>query len=291
MIDTRISYFIEVIETGSFSAAARKLYLSQPALSKGITALEDEINIQLLDRSGYRPVLTQAGKEYYDGVKALIKGYDALLESIQNSYQKKLKIAFTGLFENRHVVKVINSLEKEFKSVELSFVECSFEDSLMKLLNGEVEISFGIESTFKYNENIHYDVLFKNDICVICSFEHPFSNTSAVTVEQLKHEKFILLSKKFGNNFYRDFMDACKADQFKPHVIKEVDSFDELVLEVSIGNGIAIVSKDVVRSTEVKVIDLLNSHHSSNYVVAYLKNDDNFLQKYVNEIKKVFSTL
>ena len=60
MLEQRVMYFITVIEEGSFSAAARKLYLSQPALSKQISVLEKELNIQLLDRSGYRPVLTKA---------------------------------------------------------------------------------------------------------------------------------------------------------------------------------------------------------------------------------------
>lgn len=291
MLDHKIIYFMKVIEEGSFSAAARTLYLSQPALSKQITLLEEELNIKLLDRSHYRPVLTQAGEFYYQGVKDLAIKYDDLVNALHQTYQKHIKIAFTGLFENREAIQALRSFEKEFQSMNLSLVQCRFDDSLHKLLNKEVDISFGIESTFRYNQQIQYDILFQNDICVICSYDHPFSTLSKIDIQQLKSEKMIILSKKFGKTFYKDFMDSCKADHFKPHIYKEVDSFDELVSEVSIGNGIAIVSKDVVRTTDVKVIDLINSHHSSQYVVAYLKHDDPVFNALIDKIKHYFITL
>lgn len=92
MLEQRVMYFITVIEEGSFSAAARKLYLSQPALSKQISVLEKELNIQLLDRSGYRPVLTKAGTIYYEKVKELKKQYDELLDYIILVLNPRLKM-------------------------------------------------------------------------------------------------------------------------------------------------------------------------------------------------------
>lgn len=64
MLDKKIEYFIIAAEEGLFSAAARKLYLSQANLSKQITQLEIEMGVTLFDRDGYRPILTDAG-EYF----------------------------------------------------------------------------------------------------------------------------------------------------------------------------------------------------------------------------------
>ena len=65
ILDKRIHYFLTVVEKGSFTAAARELYLTQPALSKQIANLERESGIPLFDRSGYKPVLTAKGRIFH----------------------------------------------------------------------------------------------------------------------------------------------------------------------------------------------------------------------------------
>ena len=61
MLDKKVRFFLKVADTGSFSAAARALYITQPALSKQMTRLEEEIGVRLFDRSGYRAELTEEG--------------------------------------------------------------------------------------------------------------------------------------------------------------------------------------------------------------------------------------
>lgn len=291
MLDLKNQYFIAVMEEGSFSAAAKKCYVSQPALSKQIQLLEGELNIQLLDRSYYRPKATEAGLVYYQKLKQILKEYEDMLEEIAHLDKKKIQIAFTGIVENSRAVQALRALQNEITSLKLSFVKCDFQDSLEKLLHHEVDLSFGIETTFFAQENVCFEVLFPQEICVICSFDHPFSHLSSMTVDQIKKENIIILSQKFGEKFYKRFFESCRLDQFKPHVVKEVDSFDELVFEVSIGNGIAIVSKDVVRSSDVHMIDLKDSHHESDYGVAYLRDADDGIIQLVHEIKHYFETL
>lgn len=283
MLDNKIKYFIYVVEEGSLSAAARKLYLSQPALSKQIRQLEKELGIQLLDRSGYKPVLTKSGEKFYRGIKNIEKEYDELLDLIYKE-EHIIKIGFTGVSENRKSINVIHAIKNEFRNLNFNLLECNFEESLNRLLSKEIDISFGIESTFKYNQNIEYFELFKHEMCIICSFDHKLTNYEEVSIEQLREEKFILLSKKFGKYFYKDFIESCREDKFKPRVAKEVDSFDELIFEVAIGSGIAIVSNDVVKDSDVKKIKLINSHHTNKYVVACLKESNDFVKDIVSEI-------
>ena len=156
-------------------------------------------------------------------------------------------------------------------------------------MEGQVDISFGVESNFRKHPEVKYDVLYTYDICVICSFDHPFAELEYVTPEQLGKQDMVVLSRKNGVDFYNDFMEACKLDGYIPRVRKEVDTFDELVFEVSIGSGVAVVSKDVVRESEVKVIDFKDTHHASKYVIATLKkNDDSVVEAVVAEVKKYF---
>ncbi|MCD7809198.1 MAG: LysR family transcriptional regulator [Erysipelotrichaceae bacterium] len=290
MLDKKVIYFMSVVEEKSFSAAAKKLYLSQPNLSKQVTLLEKELNVTLFDRTGYRPVLTRAGEIYYNECKKLQHQIDDLNKHIQQVDTYEIKIGFTGLYQNRKIINAINEYKKGYPNIKISFDQYNFGDVAKSLINHATNISFGIESSFKYYQPIKYHVLYDYEICVICSFDHPLSKYDEIEVEQLQNEEFIILSQKYGYQFYQDFMDACKQDGLNLKIKKEVESFDSLVFDVSIGEGIAIVSSEVVRQGEVKVIPLKNSHHHSRYVIAYLdKPQDQPIQNLINSIFNYFN--
>lgn len=290
MLDKKVIYFMKVVEEKSFSAAAKKLYLSQPNLSKQVTLLEKELNVTLFDRSGYRPTLTRAGEIYYNECKKLQQQIDELNKRIQQVDTYEIKIGFTGLYQNRKIINAINEYKKDNPHIKISLDQYNFEDIAKSLINQKTQISFGIESSFKYYQPIKYHVLYDYEMCVICSFDHLLSKYDEIEVEQLQNEEFIVLSQNYGYQFYQDFMEACKQDDLNLKIKKEVDSFDSLVFDVSIGEGIAIVSSDVVREGEVKIIPLKNSHHHSQYVIAYLdKPQDQQVQNLINSIFNYFN--
>lgn len=268
ILDRRIAYFLQVAESGSFSAAARKLYLSQPALSKQISQLERELHVQLFDRSGYRPVLTEAGAYLYREATDLKDREDEILDRLAGWSRRTVRIGFTGSFENRSVLQAAQNIKRGDDRLELEFVKCTFEESLQRLLAGEVDLALGIDATFRYVQGVDCATLFSYRLCVICSFDHPLASRKTVTPEQIRDEDFIMLSKAFGTQYRKEFMRACQLDGFTPRICKEVDTFDELTFSVSIGEGIAIVSDDVVRPTEVHMAELQGSHHASSYAVA-----------------------
>lgn len=289
MLDKKIVYFLTVAEEGSFSAAARKLIMSQPALSQQISLLEEEFCVTLFDRSGYRPVLTEAGRKFYQGCISIKNQCDQLKMDMTGFLNENIRIGFTGLYENKELLDIMNCFKEKNPRISISFLKNTFEGCVQGLLDNELDVSFGIDSDFKHQDALAYEKLFPFEICVICSHNHPLAQKREVDIQKLKNEDFIILSKKFGSQYYKAFMRAFKADGFSPRVKKEVNLFDELVFSVSIGEGIAIVAKRVVRENEVEVIKLLNSSHHSNYVVAWRKDVVNpMIQKLVAETKHYF---
>lgn len=292
MLDKKIEYFILVVQEGSFSAAARKLYLSQSNLSKQILQLETNLGVSLFDRTGYKPVLTDAGSFYYLECLKMQRLVSEVLEKVEEYQAKPINIGFTGAFENREILEAINKFRENVDDSIISLNRFNFEGCVNALLSGVIDVSFGLESTFKRYKEIKYDILHAYDICLICAHNHPFAKLKNVSASQLKEEEFIILSKTFSKDFYHDFMDACKQDGFKPKIKKEVDSFDELVFSVSIGEGIAIAGRSVVRENEVKAVHIEGTHHVSNFVIAYLDHAKNVnIEKFVKTMQEYFETL
>ena len=290
MLDRKIDYFIEVVEKGSFSSAARSFLLSQSAISQQITLLENELNIQLFDRTGYKPQLTPAGKIFYEGCIKLKEESEELLRSIHEEHQKII-IGLTQLQHNKPIIHIINKFKYDHPNVEFDLVEGTFEETYTNLSQSKTDVAFGLESDFKHDPSIHYTSLFKYQMGVVCSLNHPFSHKTEITIEELKNESFIVMSKKVGRTFYKDFLNACRQDGYKPHIVKEVDSFEDFIIQVSLGRGIGICSMNVINNALAKAIPISKTHHHNDYVIAYKENVSSICQQFIDETIRYFETL
>ena len=285
-----IYYFMAVVEEGSFSKAAKKYYLSQSAISQQITQLENEIGVILFDRSGYKPKLTNQGKVFYEGCLKLQRETNELLETIQQEHIK-IRIGLTQLEQNKHLIKIINQFKNHYKNVEFDLIEGTFEETNTNLLQGKTDLAFGLESDFKSDERIEYKPLFHYTMCLMCSLNNPLASKNEICVEDLKNQNYICLSKKMGRNFYKDFIQAFKLDGIKPKIIKEVDTFEQLTIDVSLDKGVALVSKEVINENIAKAIPIINTHHHNDYVIAYHKDYSEIEQRFIKEAIRYFETL
>lgn len=291
MLDKKVLYFMRVVECGSFSGAARELFLSQSAISQQITLLEDEVGIALFDRSGYKPILTEGGRHFYDECRRIQAECSELIESLKEG-EEKIRIGFTGIYENRKIIKLVNEFRQTATTCNIELIDGSFDECVMRLNSGELGVAFGPECEFRGEKGIAYKKLYEYDICVICSFSHPLADRQLLIVDDIKNETYILLSKKFGKQLYKNEMQAFMQDGYTPKIKQTVDSFEKLILLVSIGEGISITCKEVVRESEVRVIDLEGTHHKSSYVVAW--NEQNFsegIRQFIDKTEQYFKTL
>lgn len=191
MLDKKIIYFLTVAQEGSFSAAARKLIMSQPALSQQIALLEEELSVTLFDRQGYRPVLTEVGREFYNECLLIKKHCDEVRQRMLEHSHENIRIGFTGSFENKELISLVQRFRTIYPTVTISFSKTTFGGCVEGLLKKELDVSFGIDSDFKGQEELICEKLFPFQICVICSHDHPLASKETVDIQELKNENFI----------------------------------------------------------------------------------------------------
>ena len=146
MLDKKIEYFMCTVQEGSFSAAARKLLLSQPALSQQISLLEQSLGVQLFDREGYRPVLTRPGRMFYEGCMKIWKQCEALELTVRDAENRVIRIGFTGANTNRELFELVRMFKHTHPNVSFTFLESSVNGCAAKLLRHDIDLSFGIDS-------------------------------------------------------------------------------------------------------------------------------------------------
>ena len=140
-----LRYFIAVAEWKGFSHAARKLYISQSAISEQIGDLESEIGVQLLLRNRRQVALTDAGQVFLEEAKKVLTAADHAIESAQRTIRGQVGNLRIGFFTNGIGV-FFSSLIREFRKthpdVKLSLFEMSARLQMEALVNNEIDIAF-----------------------------------------------------------------------------------------------------------------------------------------------------
>ena len=104
--------------------------------------------------------------------------------------------------------------------------------------------------------------------------------------KDIKDEPLIILSKKQGEDYYHDYMEAFRLDGVVPYIKKEVDDLNEYIMAISLGEGIGLSAMEVINENDqVVAIPLKESHHHADYAVGY--HQDNVKSSVKNFIRYV----
>ena len=133
-----------VVETGSFRSASETLRKAQSAVSYAIKNLEADLNIQIFDRSSYRPVLTEQGKAIFNKCKMVLSQVEDLSqlgEHLSRGRESEVRLAVNGICKFDNVIKVIHKFSKKNPSVRVLLSVENLGGSIEQLLLGNVDIA------------------------------------------------------------------------------------------------------------------------------------------------------
>ncbi|MFR9071173.1 MAG: LysR family transcriptional regulator, partial [Paraclostridium sp.] len=122
----KIEYFLAAVEYGSFTQAAKNCNISQTAISQQIQSIENELGIQLFDRSEYRAKLTFAGKKFCRRCKHIINDYYNAVEeikSLENGYSGNINIGISGIIEKSFLQKILQSYSQNNPNINIELKE------------------------------------------------------------------------------------------------------------------------------------------------------------------------
>lgn len=133
--------FVRVVETGSFSRAARDLGVTQPTVTRHVAALERHLGVRLLNRNTRRLSVTEPGRTYYERGKSLLELFEetqSLAGGRQAPLQGRIRIGTSVAFGRRIVTPLILGFMREYPRVE---VDLSFEDTYVDLVDRGLDVA------------------------------------------------------------------------------------------------------------------------------------------------------
>ena len=177
--------FVNVVETGSFSQAAKKMFLSPQALIQKIARMEQELGFDLLVRSSKGVYMSAAGRLFYQSAKRILAEYQSGVERArcQANQASSLRISLPEGVNPSFLLSVCQMFSREYPDVLLSYERLSRQDTVKALLKGNLDIGAQIRS---HEETPYYSVeLFPvSHFCLVLP-DSPLAQKSCVSLEDL----------------------------------------------------------------------------------------------------------
>ena len=179
--------FIQVAETQSFSAAAEKLFLTQPAVSKRITSLEASLEHRLFDRLGRRVELTEAGHALLPKAIAIINEIEDTSRSIRElagGVSGSLRVTTSHYIGVYHLPPVLRSFVSAHPEVKLHFEFLDSEKAYQKVLAGDCEIAV-VTLAAAPVPLVNSHQIWTDALDFVVANDHPLSGASGVSLQEL----------------------------------------------------------------------------------------------------------
>lgn len=247
-----------VAQTGSFSQAAKDLFISQSTLSQQIQQLENEVGVKLLERNTRKVTLSEYGQEFLPYAKNLIYDAEACLGSImdvRNMATGKLVIGVTYTFSSV-MVDVLKEFIRDYPGIRLSIRTALMEELMDMLERNEIDLALSYDPGHKY-DNIESTELFRSGICVIARDTHPLAQKVSISLEELSRLKLAL---PVSGMQARDKFDSVLAEKgIKMNIAVEVNDMQILQKLVRDTELVTVFSRNAIKnSVGLKALEIEN---------------------------------
>jgi len=270
-----LKVFCDLVETQSFTKAAKINGVTQSAVSQQVSALEERFASKLVERSKKNFRLTQEGEVVYEYSKQILQTHDALqskLQEIEDVVSGNIRIATVYSLGLHVLPPCVKRFLKSYPSVNVH-VEYRRADQVYESVLGNV-VDLGLVAYPVRDPKLEIVPLRKDRLALICHPQHPLAKRKTVKIEVLKGQKFI--------NFERDLPTRKALDKlFKDHrvtvdQVMELDNIETLKRAVEIDSGVAIAPQETVRqevaTQTLAVVQLEGDEFVRPLAVFYKKN-------------------
>src|SRR6266478_4574257 len=240
-----LRYFLAVGEALNFTRAATQLRVAQPALSRQVQDLEDEIGVDLLRRSPRGVTLTAEGKLFLEEVRDLLKRADESVEKVRalaRGEYGELRIGYAPSPTVEILPPALAAFQKAVPRVKLLLHDLSSDELITGLRSATLELAIMVEPIGEQTAGIEFELLRTYPPCVALTAAHPFARLQSITLEKLAAEPLVGFRRKDYPEYYHALDRMFAPIREKPRIAVECDSASSLITEVEAGRGIALTA-------------------------------------------------
>lgn len=286
-----LMYFKKIAECNVLTKAAAELYLTPSTLSRAMTNLEDEIGINLFDKSGRNIVLNRYGRIFYEYVRRATMEIDNGLNIVQGMADIKYgNVRVSSIFSvgTNFIPDLLSQFYKnpDNKQIHIELSQLTTAQILDDIQNDDLDIAFcGEFDNLKKYPDVNREALYDEKIMLIVPENHPLSNRKSVSFYDIKDEIFIGYNNSTGivNSIY-DAVSRRGYPNFHFKTILDSNEDNNITNLVKKGLGIAfVVDNPSIYTGGIKVLEISDLNFMRTIYMVWKK--DTYLSPAVNKFR------
>ena len=243
--NARLTVFRAVARLLSFRKAAEELYLTQPAVSLQIKALEDDLGAQLFDRAGPRVALTAAGQallEYATQSNELLQNAERAIAALGGEMGGRLPLGASTTIAQYVLPRLLGEFLSEYPRVQPSLISGNTEQIVNAVVNREISIGF-IEGPSR-SKDVREEPFLADEIVLVVPAAHEWAERGYVAPSELTAAPVLMRERGSGTRYVVEM--ALEKHGVKPsslRIVMELDSTEAIKSAVEAGLGVGFISK------------------------------------------------
>lgn len=241
----QFKYFVEIVEAGSYSRAAEKLYIAQSALSRQIKELEDELQTQLLTRDARQFELTAAGQLFFERAKRILEEIDDTVvqaRHVGQGAQGVIRLQHSSsVILTPQITAALSRLLDQFPGVTLDVSMLPSENQTLEIEEGRADIGLLRLPTLRRHPHIHVRRISTERLMVAVSRHSPLAARDDVDLASLRDEAFISIPHKDRGGLSYLVANLCLEQGFFPKPARALSRKSSQLNLIEANLGIAIV--------------------------------------------------
>lgn len=238
----QLRVFQAVALHSSFTRAGDQIGLTQPAVSRCVTELEQHLGIKLLDRTTREVVLTEAGRSLAVRLARVLEDLDSVLLDVRGlatQRQGRVRVASSPTLSANLLPECIARCRQEHPGLELLLLDRMQHDALASVLSGEVDFGVVIEPEPGRSDELYAEPILSEPFCLVCPPTHRLARQRSVRWAALAGEPLVLLDHASGSRRLID--DALRQHGVQAPVAQEVGHVTTIFRMLDAGLGISVV--------------------------------------------------
>ena len=240
-----LRYFVAVAEAENvLRAATQKLHVSQPAVSRQIRDLEDELGVQLFERTGKAVSLTDAGRVFLREARAVLERTDEAVKNVRafaQTGETELHVGYSPLPGAQILPVVLRAFQQAMPDVHVRLHDWSNEQIAVGLRDGRLKVAL-VARALKRGPfgDFRFEELLREHIRLAVPPNHPFAQRRSVSLADAAQQSFVGLTREDYPDYHGYLATLFASVKNKPQVIEEHDGMTSVVSAVEAGTGVAV---------------------------------------------------
>ena len=272
----RLVAFRAVAEQLSFRKAAEELYLTQPAVSLQIKALEEDVGVQLFDRTGSHITLTAAGKvllDYCEQVKTLLAQTEHAIAALSGEHSGELALGASTTIAQYVLPRLLGEFCREHPRVHPTLVSGNTEHIVEAVEKQKIALGF-IEGPTR-SRDVKTEPFLEDELVLIASTAHEWAERSSVSCSEIASIPLLMRERGSGTRHVIELaLERQGVKRNSMHIVMELDSTEAIKSAVEAGLGVGFVSrwaiaKDLRLGNTFKIVGVEGLSIKREFLVAH----------------------